>query len=176
MFRRDIYIKRNLEKDNFGDYSFFEDFHERKDGKITAYSVFCSHDYEDKYDKHNRYKYYTKLTSFMKNAEYIGKKFKRTKQTQLAPGKFDRSYMEEIKLGDYSLIVLYATSDLILIQETSISGDVSYEMLDPRYFRDGNFSFYGEQVPQTKSKEDIILEIIDQTERYKEKQKQKIRK
>lgn len=168
MYRRDLYIKKRPESGS-NDYSFCTDFFERKDGKLTAYDRFVSCDYEDKYSRHNRYRYYTKVTKFLKKAEYIGKRFRRTKIVKYQNGNIDRSFMDD-SISD--LIVLFATPDLVLIERRNgFQNKHRYEMLNPRYFNDGNFEFIGEQIPQEKSREDILLEIITQLESDKGKAK-----
>lgn len=166
---------------------------------MTAYSGIVYHNYEDKYDRHNRYKYYTKLTQYLKKAEYIGRKFKRTQPVNLCNGthssvkeryifnpgstqkrtqkrthinvhneKIDVSFMEVDSTSD--LVVLFATPELVLIERTDhFLGKKRYEMLCPRYINDGNYDFFGKQIPQTKSKEDVLLEIMEQIESDKQK-------
>ena len=206
MYRRDLYVKRGPENGS-SDYSYITDFIERKDGKMTAYSTLAYDSFEDKCDRHNRYKHYTKLTQFLKKAEYIGKKFRRTQPVKLyneyhpipiemeyilktsrmnngararrrrnhVPScGIDRSYM----IDNPDLIVLFATPELVLIEKTDYYlGKKRYEMLNTIYISDGNFEFYGEQIPQTKSKEDVLLEIMEQVEsdkqRFEEEEKVK---
>ena len=109
------------------------------------------------------------LTSFLEQAEYIGKKFKRTK-----PLDGDFAYVhDEFSIPEVDdVLALYKLDNLLLVysRDGFNKKDYEYEILDTRYLEDGNYKFYGKENKEFKDKKTEIYQgIFNQMHKHKVK-------
>ncbi len=109
---------------------------------------------------------YIKLSTFLNEAEYIGKEFVRTKPLIINDIK-DVSYITEDPYS--STTVLYKTDYAMLVEYKSTNTRY-LEMLDPIYFKDNNYKFIGNKVnkdDKTETYKKVLEEIKNRNEKYK---------
>lgn len=115
---------------------------------------------------------YIKLSTFLRDAEYIGKEFIRTKPLIVDRIK-DISYITEDPYT--STTVLYKTDYAMLVEYKSTSTS-NLEMLEPIYFKDNNYKLIGTTCTEPTKKEtyiEILEEISKRTKQYKRYYKNK---
>lgn len=113
---------------------------------------------------------YIKLSTFLKDAEYIGKVFVRTKPLTIN-GIKDISYITEDPYSETR--ILYRTSYAMLAEYKSINSR-NLEMLEPIYFKDDNYKFIGNSHEEKTKKEtykEILEEILKRANYYKKYKK-----
>ena len=106
-------------------------------------------------DKKSLDEEFTRLTDFLQKARYVGRYLKRT--VPIDSG--ETTYTSENK----SALVLYSTNDLMLLK-SNFFGLGFYQMISPRYIKDGNYVFYGDYVDDYKyrDKKSMYREIYQQ--------------
>lgn len=114
--------------------------------KLIEQNIFSKQKTKKYKSKEELEKDFVSLRDFFSEAEYIGRHFLRTEPLY---GNMN------FTIPDDQITVLYATKDLMLI-ENNIMGNKKFQMLPPRYLRDGKYTFYGEK----------NLEYLDTPELY----------
>ena len=95
--------------------------------------------------------YFISLADFLKDAEYVGRHFRRTKQL----GKYNiLSYRSD----DIEPLLLYRKDNIMLV----LYEDSMYEMLSPVHSKDGNYEIYGEINDSYRDKQKIYMDILKQ--------------
>ena len=115
---------------------------------------------------------YIKLSTFLKEAEYIGKEFVRTKPLIINKIK-DISYITEDPYSQTT--VLYKTEYAMLVEYKGVNSR-NLEMLEPMYFKDNNYKLIGNTYNSKDKKEiykEILEEIMKRTNYYKKYKKSK---
>ncbi len=113
------------------------------------------------------------LIDFLKEAEFIGRKFYRTKSI-ISPSINEAiQYMddrENNELGYCEFIALYKTKDLLLVQRIYKDKEIyltNYEIIDKRYLQDNNIKYYGEVYNIFKDKFNLYIDILKEITNYK---------
>jgi len=115
---------------------------------------------------------YIKLSTFLSEAQYIGKIFVRTKPTMINEIK-DMSYITEDPYS--STTVLYKTDYAMLVEYKSTNTRY-LEMIEQIYFKDNNYTFIGNKANKDDKKQtyiEILNEINNRTKSYKKYYKKK---
>lgn len=106
---------------------------------------------------------FVKLSDFLNNATFVGRKFKRTKPIVSTSGGDDLSFMSVD--DNYYYIVLYAMQDLFLVEFcSSLFHKNEYRLINSRYTLDGNYEFYGQEHLSYADKDLVYQEILEQLE------------
>ncbi len=106
---------------------------------------------------------FVKLSDFLNNATFVGRKFKRTKPIVSTLGGNDLSFMSVD--DDYYYIVLYAMQDLFLVKFcSSLFHKNEYRLINSRYTLDGNYEFYEQEHLSYADKDLVYQEILEQLE------------
>lgn len=115
---------------------------------------------------------YIKLSDFLRNANYVGKKFRRTAPLITYYGtdevKYrmkDNSYLD---VDDYENIVLYSMDNIFLVKCISCFGEI-YKIIGCNYIIDGNYEFYGDIYEEYNNRDKIYLEIVKQIDDWSKK-------
>lgn len=115
-------------------------------------------------------KKFIKLTTFLDQAEYIGKYFKRTSKVE----DHDDSYMRRIPLiKKKSPLILYRLGDRLLgIEDYSPElGGRQFCLISPRYTEDENYEFFGKTNKDYQDKPKVYQSILKQTYEFKTKKR-----
>lgn len=127
-----------------------EDFNESSKGATNFWVLSVEEDKlklieQNAFGKQKKKKYSSKdemekdfisLRDFFAQADYIGRHFIRTEP--LSKENLNFTYPDD------RITVLYATKDLMLV-ENEVMGQRLFEMIPPKYLRDGKYTFYGEK-------------------------------
>ena len=115
---------------------------------------------EDKIDENNSEEYMN-LIDFLKEAEFIGRKFKRTKTIG-----YDLKYTDPVEQNYCT--VLYKTEYAMLIEEVFL-GKRTLRMMDNKYFEDKNYIFFGEIDKTYEDTKKLYQAILEQIDRFSKK-------
>lgn len=103
---------------------------------------------------------YIRITEFLKEAIYIGKEFKRTQSLDFLNNKII-DYMNPER--NSSTTILYKTDYAMLALYTSKYSHY-LEMINPNYFIDGNYTFFGKKDNKYNNKKEMYKNIVDEIE------------
>lgn len=92
---------------------------------------------------------------FIKEAKYIGRYFRRTKEVN----KGNTSFID----NNFETLVLYAT-DYAMIVKTNFQ-QPRFEIVSKRYIADGNFEYYGNAEKEYEHPEILFRDIINQIQK-----------
>lgn len=115
---------------------------------------------EDKINEKNSEEYMS-LIDFLKEAEFIGRKFKRTK-----PIEYDLKYTDPVEQNYCT--VLYKTEYAMLVEEVFL-GKRTLKMMDKKYFEDKNYIFF-EKIDKTyENTKKLYKSILEQIDKFSRK-------
>lgn len=168
-------LKKEIEKTKI-DNRYMKDFHiieiNEKSIKMNSFNLLGEKEEQKYKDIEEINNEYIRLSTFLKEAEYIGKEFVRTKPL-IINGIKDISYITEDLYSETR--VLYRTSYAMLAEYKSINSR-NLEMLEPIYFKDNNYKFIGnshEEKPKKEIYKEILEEILKRANYYKKYKKSK---
>ena len=113
-------------------------------------------------------KKFIKLSTFLEQAEYVGKYFKRTSKVE----EYDDSYMRKIPfITKNAPLILYKMGDRLLgIEDYSPKlGGRQFCLISPKYTEDGNYKFFGKTNKDYQDKPKVYQLILKQTYEFKTK-------
>lgn len=103
------------------------------------------------------------LREFLRDAEYVGKYFRRTEPIDDC-NKEDTTYMSK----DPDNLALFKTKDAMIIS-TTFAGEQQFKIVDRRYLADGKYEFFGNYNDEYNDKADMYQAVFEQLRRNRKK-------
>ena len=101
------------------------------------------------------------LGDFLKDAEYVGRYFRRTEPIENCTQE-DMSYMSK----DCDYLALFKTKDAMIISRI-FAGEPQYKVVDKRYLEDGKYEFFGPYNEEFNDKAALYQDIYKQLHKNK---------
>lgn len=152
------------DSDGGSDYSGIENFWKSRTlGNITTLSCIefiGESSFKKRFtNKKDLLTYFTPLSEFLNDAEYVGRYFVRINPTSDGCTSY---LLDDFFMMDECPMVIYRNENHVLIYQEDCLGK-RFSMLDPRYFEDGNLRFIGSQYNTFRDRNLVRTRIENQT-------------